>query len=43
MFTQPIMYKKIANHKPTMYLYAEKLIREKVSTNVIIRPKLVYS
>lgn len=35
MFTQPIMYKKIAKHKPVMYLYADKLIREKASTKLV--------
>ena len=32
MFTQPLMYKKIAAHPTTREIYAQKLIREKVMT-----------
>ncbi|XP_075228153.1 2-oxoglutarate dehydrogenase, mitochondrial-like [Lycorma delicatula] len=32
MFTQPVMYKKIKQMKPVNYLYADKLIKEKVIT-----------
>ena len=30
MFTQPLMYKKIATHKPVLDMYAEEKIQEKV-------------
>lgn len=31
-FTQPLMYKRIRNHKPTRKIYAERLIREGLIT-----------
>ncbi|VAV90754.1 2-oxoglutarate dehydrogenase E1 component [hydrothermal vent metagenome] len=31
-FTQPLMYKRIKNHKPTRKIYAERLIREGLIT-----------
>ena len=32
MFTQPLMYRKIRNTKPSLDLYAQKLIKEGVVT-----------
>ena len=32
MFTQPLMYKKIAEHPTTLQIYAERLVRENVMT-----------
>jgi len=40
MFTQPKMYKKIATHPTTRNIYAERLIREGVMTEVEIETEL---
>lgn len=32
MFTQPLMYQRIQQHKPVLQLYADKLVNEKVIT-----------